>query len=223
MTQRPVGLVFPGPGRPRQAVGGFRRGPLSRDVTAGISQSTGEDLPEPPLRTPAGRLRRVGLARLSVRAGAVTAPCGAVRCGAPGRPARGGHRAGAVTAPCGAVRCGAPGRPVAACAGRRPGGYTALAAGALTVGPRDTASAPRRRPGATSAAARPYGGDRTGAAARRLASPTGREQSVRAHTGPLGCRRPAAPEPDGGSRARLIRRTAQDIEAVSGDGPGALD
>ncbi|CAL9339947.1 hypothetical protein SUDANB106_00248 [Streptomyces sp. enrichment culture] len=198
MTQRPVGLVFPGPGRPRQAVGGFRRGPLSRDVTAGISQSTGEDLPEPPLRTPAGRLRRVGLARLSVRAGAVTAPCGA-------------------------VRCEATGRPVAACAGRRPGGYTALAAGALTVGPRDTASAPRRRPGVTNAAARPYGGDRTGAAARRLTSPTGREQSVRAHTGPLGCRRPAAPEPDGGSRARLIRRTVQDIEAVSGDSPGALD
>ncbi|WP_410539855.1 hypothetical protein [Streptomyces sp. KL2] len=169
MTQRPVGLVFPGPGRPRQAMGGPRNGPLSRDVTAGIPRAAGEDLPEPLLRTPAGGLRRAGPAQLPMYAGAVTVPCGAVRGGAPGGPA-------------------------AACAGRRLGGYAALAAGVAN------------------AAARPYGGDRTGAAARRLTSPAGRGRNVRAHTGPLG-----------GSRAGLIRRTAPDIEAVSGDGPGALD
>lgn len=132
MSQRPIGLVFPGQGTQKQGMGEPWRDTPSWDVTAEISEVTGEDIPELLLRTSTEQLRRTDLAQLSVFAVAVVA-----------------HSE--------AVRRGALDGPVVACAGHSLGEYAALtAAGALTLRAAATLVAARGR--AMREAARTRGG-----------------------------------------------------------------
>lgn len=109
MTQLPIGLVFPGQGTQKEGMGVPWRETPSWDLTAEISEVTGEDIPRLLLHTPGEQLRRTDLAQLAVFTVAVIAHAEAVRRGALG------------------------GR-VVACAGHSLGEYAALtAAGALTV------------------------------------------------------------------------------------------
>ncbi|MCX5203717.1 ACP S-malonyltransferase [Streptomyces sp. NBC_00237] len=109
MNQLPIGLVFPGQGTQKQGMGEPWRESPSWELTAEISEVSGEDLQELLLHTPAEQLRRTDLAQLAVFAVAVVAHVEAQRLGALG------------------------GR-VVACAGHSLGEYAALtAAGALTV------------------------------------------------------------------------------------------
>lgn len=114
MDQRPIGLVFPGQGTQRQAMGAAWRDTPSWDLTAEISEATGEDIGDLLLNASTEDLRRTDLAQLSVFAVEMIAHAEAVRRGA---------FAG----------------PVVACAGHSLGEYAALtAAGALTL--RDAAA-----------------------------------------------------------------------------------
>lgn len=109
MDQLPIGLVFPGQGTQKQGMGEPWRETPSWQLTADISEATGEDVPELLLRTGAEELRRTDLAQIAVFSVAVVAHAEAVRRGALG------------------------GR-VVACAGHSLGEYAALtAAGALSV------------------------------------------------------------------------------------------
>ncbi|MFD0025478.1 ACP S-malonyltransferase [Streptomyces sp. NPDC058382] len=109
MEQLPIGLVFPGQGTQKQEMGVSWQECPSWQLTADISEVTGEDVPELLLRTGAENLRRTDLAQIAVFSVAVIAHAEAVRRGALG------------------------GR-VVACAGHSLGEYAALtAAGALSV------------------------------------------------------------------------------------------
>jgi [acyl-carrier-protein] S-malonyltransferase len=109
MEQLPIGLVFPGQGTQKQGMGEPWKETPSWQLTAEISEATGEDVPELLLRTAADDLRRTDLAQIAVFSVAVVAHAEAVRRGALG------------------------GR-VVACAGHSLGEYAALtAAGALSV------------------------------------------------------------------------------------------
>ncbi|HET9383493.1 MAG TPA: ACP S-malonyltransferase [Streptomyces sp.] len=110
MDQRPIGLVFPGQGTQRQAMGAAWRDTPSWEITAEISEATGEDIPDLLLNATTEQLRRTDLAQLSVFSVEMIAHAEAVR-----RGVFGGH--------------------VVACAGHSLGEYAALtAAGALTLG-----------------------------------------------------------------------------------------
>lgn len=114
MDQRPIGLVFPGQGTQRQAMGAAWRDTPSWDITAEISEATGEDIPHLLLDATTEELRRTDLAQLSVFAVEMIAYAETVRRG---------RLEGQVVA----------------CAGHSLGEYAALtAAGALTL--RDAAA-----------------------------------------------------------------------------------
>lgn len=109
MGQRPIGLVFPGQGTQRQAMGAPWRDTPSWEITAEISEATGEDIADLLLHASTEHLRRTDLAQLSVFSVAMIAHAEAVRRG---------------------VFDG----PVVACAGHSLGEYAALtAAGAFTL------------------------------------------------------------------------------------------
>ncbi|MEU5366329.1 ACP S-malonyltransferase [Streptomyces sp. NPDC005925] len=110
MDQRSIGLVFPGQGTQRQAMGAAWRDTPSWEITAEISEATGEDIPDLLLNATTEQLRRTDLAQMSVFAVEMIAHAEA-------------------------VRRGAFDGPVVACAGHSLGEYAALtAAGALTLG-----------------------------------------------------------------------------------------
>lgn len=121
MSRMPIGLVFPGQGTQKEAMGEPWQETPSWELTGEISEATGEDLPELLLNTPGEQLRRTDLAQLAVFTVSVVAHAEAVR-----RDALGGL-------------------PVA-CAGHSLGEYAALtAAGALTVRAAATLVAARGR------------------------------------------------------------------------------
>ncbi|MEU8768133.1 ACP S-malonyltransferase [Streptomyces griseus] len=110
MNQVPVGLVFPGQGTQKRAMGAPWRDTPSWAIAEEVSAVTGEDLPKLLLDTSDEHLRRTDLAQLSVFTVALMAHAEAVRDG---------------------VIDG----PVAGCAGHSLGEYAALvASGVLTVG-----------------------------------------------------------------------------------------
>jgi [acyl-carrier-protein] S-malonyltransferase len=110
MDQRPIGLVFPGQGTQRQAMGAPWRDTPSWEITTEISEATGEDIADLLLNASTEQLRRTDLAQLSVFSVAMIAHAEAVR-----REAFDG--------------------PVVACAGHSLGEYAALtAAGAFGLG-----------------------------------------------------------------------------------------
>ncbi|WP_156727264.1 ACP S-malonyltransferase [Streptomyces apocyni] len=107
----PIGLVFPGQGTQKEAMGEPWRLTPSWELTEEMSDAAGQDIPELLLRTPAAELKRTDLAQLGVFAVAVLAHAEAVRRGAIGPEA---------------------GSEVVACAGHSLGEYAALtAAGGL--------------------------------------------------------------------------------------------
>ncbi|MFJ3928520.1 ACP S-malonyltransferase [Streptomyces sp. NPDC090022] len=112
MDRMPTGLVFPGQGTQKAAMGAPWRDTPSWKITEEISDVTGEHLPALLLDTPDERLRRTDLAQLTVFTVTVVAHAEAVRRGT--LAAHG---------------------DVVACAGHSLGEYAALtAAGALTLG-----------------------------------------------------------------------------------------
>ncbi|GGV78776.1 ACP S-malonyltransferase [Streptomyces griseoloalbus] len=109
MGGRPIGLVFPGQGTQRQAMGAPWRDTPSWSITAEISEATGEDIADLLLHATTEQLRRTDLAQVSVFSVAMIAHAEA-------------------------VRRGAFDGPVVACAGHSLGEYAALtAAGAYTL------------------------------------------------------------------------------------------
>lgn len=143
MDQRPIGLVFPGQGTQRQAMGAPWRDTPSWEITAEISQATGEDIPDLLLNATTEQLRRTDLAQLSVFAVEMMAHAEAVRRG---------------------MLDG----PVVACAGHSLGEYAALtAAGAYTVGATAALVATRGR------AMREASGAREGTMGVLVAAPLG--------------------------------------------------
>ncbi|MEU3994453.1 ACP S-malonyltransferase [Streptomyces fungicidicus] len=142
MGERPIGLVFPGQGTQRQAMGAPWRDTPSWGITAEISEATGEDIADLLLHATAEQLRRTDLAQLSVFSVAMIAHAEAVRRGAFDGPvvACAGHSlgeyaaltaAGAYTLPAAAALVAARGRAMREAAAGREGTMGVLVAAPL--------------------------------------------------------------------------------------------
>ncbi|MFD5201856.1 ACP S-malonyltransferase [Streptomyces sp. NPDC058375] len=136
-----IGLVFPGQGTQKPEMGLPWRDTPSWQLTADISEATGEDVPELLLRTGAEDLRRTDLAQIAVFTVAVLAHAEAVRTGAiEGRVAAcAGHSlgeyaaltaAGVLEVPAAAALVAARGRAMRAAAEEREGTMAVLVAAA---------------------------------------------------------------------------------------------
>ncbi|GGP34722.1 ACP S-malonyltransferase [Streptomyces calvus] len=142
MERRPIGLVFPGQGTQRQAMGAPWRDTPSWSVTEEISEATGEDIADLLLNATTEHLRRTDLAQLSVFSVAMIAHAEAVRRGALDGPvvACAGHSlgeyaaltaAGAFTLPAAAALVAARGRAMREASGAREGTMGVLVAAPL--------------------------------------------------------------------------------------------
>ncbi|MFF9203123.1 ACP S-malonyltransferase [Streptomyces sp. NPDC014986] len=142
MDRQPIGLVFPGQGTQRQAMGAPWRDTPSWRITAEISEATGEDIADLLLHATTEQLRRTDLAQLSVFSVAMMAHAEAVRRGAFDGPvvACAGHSlgeyaaltaAGAFALPAAAALVAARGRAMREASGAREGTMGVLVAAPL--------------------------------------------------------------------------------------------